>query len=258
MNIDYQAIQSRVEEQLSLLRGIEDHFQALPDVLNHIHELRVWDNKFIDLVSRLDLTYRNQLPPEFLSKNWDLARPLSRPQNFWDEAFKDLHSYAARSGIQPAAPEPQVDFRQPIEPAATNATFMVSGLLEIDLKRRGRDRKTNEMSDVYQIWGAGAVELHCVLTGYAIQAERMRDYIHDKFPDFHFPGVYPYEVSEPFGRWFAEYMFDNGEVPTDGECLVALIGFIARVYAQSKPGHEDSFAEDLRALLTEKFINGHV
>ena len=83
--------------------------------------------------------------------------------------------------------------------AAVTATFMWNGALEAGATA----------DELYETWGMGAIELHQELSQYAVLSEE----ILDAMPNKNFPGVYDYEVSEPFGTWFASTLIGSGSVP---------------------------------------------
>lgn len=70
---------------------------------------------------------------------------------------------------------------------------------------------------IYQaqdVWGCGQLELIMELVQYAIYSEKV---LKEMNPE-DYPGVYDYEVSDPFGRWFMRYVIDHdGEVPLTQE-----------------------------------------
>lgn len=101
-----------------------------------------------------------------------------------------------------------------IQNVAITASFMTSGMMCTDHKLRELDSSDVCVLDIYSIYGNGGIELHVELCKYAEVSEKIVDFLVQQ-TDGSFPGVYDYEVSEPFGIWFAECLFKNGEVPTE-------------------------------------------
>lgn len=90
------------------------------------------------------------------------------------------------------------------ENAAVSAFFLAEGLHNV-----GYDA-------VLAAWGNGCVELACELTRWAEQLGLA--YSEAVATDREFPGVFDYEVSSPFGRWFGEQICLSHEHPTDEAC----------------------------------------
>lgn len=84
-----------------------------------------------------------------------------------------------------------------IRNACITAMYMWEGLLAA--------AERNPEKNIYDLWGCGALELAMALAEYAIYSEaRLLQINHENYP-----GVYDYEVSEPFGAWWAAYIIDN-------------------------------------------------
>ena len=67
--------------------------------------------------------------------------------------------------------------------------------------------------EVIQSWGRGCIELIDALVRYAPVADSLC-----QGKDI-FPGVYDYEVSAPFGKWFGEYIIEHGDQPPQKEAI---------------------------------------
>lgn len=104
----------------------------------------------------------------------------------------------------------------------TTAAFMALGLMN------GKyDGFTS--ADVVASWGQGFLELVMELVRNAEHSERLLEQRADDF----FPGVYDYEVSEPFGFWFGTYVFEHdGQLPPIEECNAELIRRIEAFFNQ--------------------------
>jgi len=104
----------------------------------------------------------------------------------------------------------------------TTAAFMALGL--VDGKYDGYTS-----GDVVALWGCGFFELIQELVRNAEHSERLLALRADD----DFPGVYDYEVSEPFGKWFGTYIFEHGgQLPPVEDCNAELIRRIETFFNQ--------------------------
>lgn len=73
----------------------------------------------------------------------------------------------------------------------------------------------DELNAVLDGWGMGHLELVQELAEYAVLSEQ---WIMEAKPQ-DFPGVYDYEVSEPFGEWFTDFVLtsEGNVVPSKAE-----------------------------------------
>lgn len=116
-----------------------------------------------------------------------------------------------------------------IHEVALAASFMAVGMADADKER------TNAAADgVYQAWGQGAVELHSTLVEYAELSEAIWNILEATDPDSA-PGVWAYEVCEPFGKWFAERIL-GGNAPLPEQARNELIAIACKFWAREKPG----------------------
>ena len=60
---------------------------------------------------------------------------------------------------------------------------------------------------VCESWGHGHLSLVAELMDYAPMADRLCE----SYPEH--PGVFDYEVTEPFGEWFGRYVLEHNNVP---------------------------------------------
>lgn len=119
---------------------------------------------------------------------------------------------------------------------ACTATFMAFGMYEVDTKYRERGPDGINTYDIYTVWGKGGIELHLELAQYAEFSEKLVDFITTQC-SFDFPGVYDYEVSEPFGAWFAEYLFEHGDTPSKFNAVEKLTELAIEFFTQHpQPG----------------------
>jgi hypothetical protein len=107
-----------------------------------------------------------------------------------------------------------------IRNACTTAIYMGSAL---DTHHR--------IGEILDMWGGGHLELMMELSEYAIMSERFLMYMK---PD-DYPGVYDYEVSTPFGKWFAEYILQHeGNVPSRVDAETKLIHLIKEFFDERR------------------------
>ena len=94
-------------------------------------------------------------------------------------------------------------------------------------------RDTNRYGEILDKWGCGCIELVYEMTGYA-------EYIENEIQrraslDVSFPGVFDYEVTNPFGRWFGEYILQNeGRAPSETEARDWLDAEISEFFARGE------------------------
>jgi hypothetical protein len=67
-------------------------------------------------------------------------------------------------------------------------------------------------------WGQGGLELVMEYAPYGTLLDNICQAAATVLEEG-FPGVFDYEVSEPFGDYFAHYVITNRVTPTRGECL---------------------------------------
>lgn len=116
---------------------------------------------------------------------------------------------------------------------ACTATFMMAGMLAEEVKHRtfGPDRVSTR--DLYTVWDKGAIALHFELCRYAELSEKIANFIQGE-GEYDFPGVYDYEVSEPFGVWFAAQLFANGDAPAFVDAKTRLLRESAKFFTQGE------------------------
>lgn len=140
-----------------------------------------------------------------------------------------------------------------MQSAACTASFMTMGMCNVDAKHRIEGPNSRYNYDMYQVWDQGGVELHLEVVQYAVLAEEYCDYVAEQC-SMDFPGVFDYEVSEPFGEWFTEYLFETGEAPSKAVATHQLILMISGFFTQCDDTAEKSFnAGVLFAKIKEHF-----
>ena len=88
----------------------------------------------------------------------------------------------------------------------------------------------NRFDTVTQIWAQGFLELTLYIGEFAIFNEDMLE----KTPSQDFPGLYDYEVSYPWGRWFVDTTMRAGRVPTKEEGEAELMRLADLFFAQGE------------------------
>ena len=102
------------------------------------------------------------------------------------------------------------------------AAFFMEGLH--DVKPGGYDA-------LIVAWNKGCIEMVDALVSYVPLAIQLCDAAAIA-SDGVFPGVFDYEVSGPFGKWFGEYILEHGEEPPHPEAQAWLEREIAAFFKQ--------------------------
>ena len=92
------------------------------------------------------------------------------------------------------------------------AAFFMEGLH--DVKPGGYDALITS-------WGRGCIELVDALVTYVPLTTKLCKY-GAKATHGIYPGVFDYEVSAPFGKWFGEYILEHGHEPSKKEVQIWL------------------------------------
>lgn len=136
-----------------------------------------------------------------------------------------------------------------VKSVACTSSFMMLGMAEVDFKRRVLGPDGRCVSGMYTFWDLGGLELHLELSQYAQIAEEMCQHL-VAVQNCEFPGIFDYEVSEPFGTWFAEHLFEYGTAPDQEMARTKLAAMCAEFFAQD--GHHPPNV--LTATLLELFV----
>jgi hypothetical protein len=115
---------------------------------------------------------------------------------------------------------------------ASLASFMTMGMCTADTAHRKIHPSGKYHNDMYEVWGKGAVELHLELIQYALLAERACKFASEEL-DHEYCGVYEYEVAEPFGEWFTEFLFSTGDAPNKEQATDRILRKTAEFFTQS-------------------------
>jgi hypothetical protein len=100
-----------------------------------------------------------------------------------------------------------------------SAAFMMEGLHDV-----GYDAAINA-------WELGCLELVTEMVQYAPIADKLHDMGYYE-NGFSCPGVFDYEVSSEFGRWFGAYVIANKTTPSRGSGEAELVRLSERFFSQ--------------------------
>lgn len=107
------------------------------------------------------------------------------------------------------------------------AAFLMEGLHDA---RPDHNVKPN-YDVLIETWGKGCIELvdalvsHVPLTITLCEAAAIAC-------DGNYPGVFDYEVSSSFGKWFGEYILEHGDEPSPDNARTWLVSHIAAFFTQ--------------------------
>jgi hypothetical protein len=103
--------------------------------------------------------------------------------------------------------------------ACVTSAFMWQGVAEDD--------------KLLELWGEGCLELCLEVTQYAELSEAILHAVTDSGEEYEFPGVYDYDVSEPFGSWFRKEIERlEGSAPEKRDAARALGDAVFEFFAQ--------------------------
>lgn len=118
------------------------------------------------------------------------------------------------------------------------AAFFMEGLHDA---RPGHNVKPN-YDVLVETWGKGCIELVDSLVSYApltIQLCEAAAIACDGI----YPGVFDYEVSSPFGKWFGEHILEHGDAPSPENAHAWLVTHIRAFFTQGMAAEQ---AEDVQ------------
>jgi hypothetical protein len=101
-----------------------------------------------------------------------------------------------------------MDVRQ----TAITAAFVMHGLHKADLDK------------VFKAYGGGMIELVDAAMQWVPHIDALRAAAETVIDDY--PGVFEYEVSEPFGDWLGDSIIDGDGLPEDGHTMTILIDLV--------------------------------
>jgi len=100
---------------------------------------------------------------------------------------------------------------------------------------------------VITAWGQGCIEMVDALVSYVSFSTMLCDAA-SLARDGIYPGVFDYEVSVPFGKWFGEYILINKDVPPRAEAQTWLINNVTAFFTQGLTGQN---SEDVRVAINQ-------
>lgn len=126
------------------------------------------------------------------------------------------------------------------------AGFFIEGLQDAST---GENVRPN-YDVLIETWGKGCIELVDSLVSYVPLAtslcEAAARACHDNYP-----GVFDYEVSSRFGKWFGEHILQHGHEPSQLKASAWLISHIGEFFAQ---GVTEQQAESVKIEIQQAFI----
>lgn len=90
------------------------------------------------------------------------------------------------------------------------AAFFMEGLHDA----RSNPHITPNYDVLLETWGRGCIELIDTLVSHVPLTLRLCE-VAAQACDHNYPGVFDYEVSSCFGRWFGKHILQHGEEPTN-------------------------------------------
>ena len=99
-----------------------------------------------------------------------------------------------------------------------------------------------------ETWGKGCIELVDALVGYVPYALKLCE-AGAAACDGNYPGVFDYEVSTCFGKWFAEHIFEHGcDEPPQIDACAWLVRGVGEFFVQ---GMTDEQAHDIKIAINK-------
>jgi len=127
------------------------------------------------------------------------------------------------------------------------AAFFMEGLHDA---RPDHNVKPN-YDALIETWGKGCIELVDSLVGYAPLTIKLCDAAAIAC-DGNYPGVFDYEVSSSFGKWFGEHILEHGDEPSPENAQTWLVFHIREFFTQ---GMTEVQAEDVKTAINEAFVS---
>lgn len=93
------------------------------------------------------------------------------------------------------------------------------------------DARPGGYDALIQAWNKGCIEMVDSLVGYVPFTIQLCEAA-AKASDGMYPGVFDYEVSGPFGRWFGEYILEHGDEPPQAEAQSWLAKEVSAFFTQ--------------------------
>ncbi|MDD5300067.1 MAG: hypothetical protein PHD65_06205 [Gallionella sp.] len=100
-----------------------------------------------------------------------------------------------------------------------------------------------------ETWGRGCIEMVDSLVSYVPLTVTLCEAAAVAC-DGNYPGVFDYEVSSPFGKWFGEYILEHGDEPSPENVQTWLVFHIREFFTQYMA---DEQAEIVKTAIDEAF-----
>ena len=111
--------------------------------------------------------------------------------------------------------------------AAVHAAFFMEGLIV----HAG-------LLNCVEAWDSGCIELVSNMTEYTDCVQDMLRAVNEYNPNVEYPGVFDYEVSSYFGKWFGEHVIVNSDVPSTKLAEEWITKEIIAFFSQAMSKHE--------------------
>lgn len=113
--------------------------------------------------------------------------------------------------------------------ACVHAAFFMDGLCNAGLQKALEASKQ------------GCVELVCTMTAHVNFLQELLAAVNQHNPNVEFPGVFDYEVSSEFGRYFGVYVIEHGEEPPTNEAEAMLMKEVLNFFSQAMSKDESDY-----------------
>ena len=126
------------------------------------------------------------------------------------------------------------------------AAFFMEGLHDARL-----DHNVKPNYDVLvETWGKGCIELVDSLVSYVPLTIKLCESAAIAC-DENYPGVFDYEVSSGFGKWFGEYILEHGDEPSKENAQTWLVFRIREFFTQNMTEEQ---AESVKTAINDSIL----
>jgi len=126
------------------------------------------------------------------------------------------------------------------------AAFFIEGLHDA---RPDHNIKPN-YDVLIETWGKGCIELVDALVAYVPFTTKLCEAA-ALTCDGNYPGVFDYEVSSPFGKWFGEHILETGDEPSRVNAQTWLIHEVGAFFTQGMTAEQ---AHEVKAAINKASI----
>ncbi len=126
------------------------------------------------------------------------------------------------------------------------AGFFIEGLQDAST---GENVRPN-YDVLIETWGKGCIELVDALVSYVPLATKLCEAA-ALACDGNYPGVFDYEVSSRFGKWFGEHILQHGHEPSEIRASAWLIGHIGEFFTKELTEQQ---AKSVKTEIQQAFI----